>query len=94
MPLAAQREALVADLAGGCARTFGGPHCILQAGQTVPHVHIHLLPRKQGDFGGHNDAVYDEARVIFSMQMLLATPCRSDDHVSERSTRPRTASPS
>ena len=24
--------------------------CGPEAGQTVPHVHVHLLPRKQGDF--------------------------------------------
>ena len=29
-----------------------------QAGQTVPHVHIHVLPRCPGDFK-HNDEVYD-----------------------------------
>ena len=29
------------------------------AGQTVPHVHFHLLPRKKGDFS-KNDMVYDE----------------------------------
>ncbi|XP_047317544.1 bifunctional bis(5'-adenosyl)-triphosphatase/adenylylsulfatase FHIT [Impatiens glandulifera] len=29
-----------------------------QAGQTVPHVHIHILPRKTDDFG-RNDDVYD-----------------------------------
>jgi len=28
------------------------------AGQTVPHVHIHILPRKPGDFS-KNDEVYD-----------------------------------
>jgi bis(5'-adenosyl)-triphosphatase len=28
------------------------------AGQTVPHCHIHLLPRKAGDFA-QNDQVYD-----------------------------------
>eukprot|EP00270_Netrium_digitus_P004484 TRINITY_DN1560_c0_g1_i1.p1 TRINITY_DN1560_c0_g1~~TRINITY_DN1560_c0_g1_i1.p1 ORF type:complete len:284 (-),score=48.00 TRINITY_DN1560_c0_g1_i1:96-947(-) len=30
-----------------------------QAGQTVPHVHIHILPRRSGDFQ-RNDEVYDE----------------------------------
>lgn len=30
-----------------------------EAGQTVKHVHIHVLPRKAGDFG-RNDDVYDE----------------------------------
>lgn len=29
------------------------------AGQTVPHVHFHILPRKYGDFE-RNDMVYDE----------------------------------
>ncbi|KAJ0898660.1 putative bis(5'-adenosyl)-triphosphatase [Helianthus annuus] len=31
-----------------------GPH----AGQSVPHVHIHILPRKEGDFV-NNDEIYD-----------------------------------
>ncbi|XP_061544115.1 bis(5'-adenosyl)-triphosphatase [Phycodurus eques] len=30
-----------------------------EAGQTVNHVHVHVLPRKAGDFE-HNDNVYDE----------------------------------
>ena len=29
-----------------------------EAGQTVPHVHIHILPRRKGDFE-KNDEVYD-----------------------------------
>lgn len=28
------------------------------AGQSVPHVHIHILPRRAGDFE-RNDQVYD-----------------------------------
>ncbi|KAG0473587.1 hypothetical protein HPP92_014926 [Vanilla planifolia] len=29
-----------------------------QSGQTVPHVHIHIIPRKTGDFD-KNDEIYD-----------------------------------
>ncbi|KAK1158584.1 bis(5'-adenosyl)-triphosphatase-like [Acipenser oxyrinchus oxyrinchus] len=30
-----------------------------EAGQTVKHVHVHVLPRKRGDFE-KNDSIYDE----------------------------------
>ncbi|XP_074169299.1 bis(5'-adenosyl)-triphosphatase isoform X2 [Rhinolophus sinicus] len=30
-----------------------------EAGQTVKHVHVHVLPRKVGDFH-RNDSIYDE----------------------------------
>lgn len=45
----------------GSSTTFAiqdGP----QAGQTVPHVHIHVLPRKAGDFE-KNDEIYDAIEV-------------------------------
>ena len=29
------------------------------AGQTVPHVHVHILPRSSGDFE-NNDDIYNE----------------------------------
>ena len=30
-----------------------------EAGQTVPHVHVHVIPRKLSDFGGRNDEIYE-----------------------------------
>ncbi|CAO3616367.1 unnamed protein product [Mucor fragilis] len=30
-----------------------------QAGQTVPHVHMHIIPRKTGDWA-NNDDIYQE----------------------------------
>ncbi|NWX10006.1 FHIT triphosphatase, partial [Caloenas nicobarica] len=32
-----------------------------EAGQTVKHVHVHILPRRAGDFS-RNDDVYEEVR--------------------------------
>ncbi|CAL8403579.1 unnamed protein product, partial [Arctogadus glacialis] len=32
-----------------------------EAGQTVKHVHVHILPRKVGDFE-RNDSIYDESQ--------------------------------
>ncbi|KAI9027421.1 HIT-like domain-containing protein [Phycomyces nitens] len=29
-----------------------------QAGQTVPHVHMHIIPRRKGDWA-NNDDIYD-----------------------------------
>lgn len=51
-----------------------------QAGQTVPHVHIHIIPRKKGDFE-NNDEIYDavsfhmSAGIIFlcDMQLIYTT---------------------
>ena len=39
-----------------------------QAGQTVPHVHIHLLPRRVGDFE-RNDEVYDRVRLFLAVRL-------------------------
>uniref|UniRef100_A0A5F9D3F2 Bis(5'-adenosyl)-triphosphatase n=1 Tax=Oryctolagus cuniculus TaxID=9986 RepID=A0A5F9D3F2_RABIT len=34
-----------------------------EAGQTVKHVHVHILPRKAGDFC-RNDSIYDEVSLL------------------------------
>ena len=38
-----------------------------EAGQTVPHVHIHVIPRKKGDFE-KNDEIYDAVHDIVFYQ--------------------------
>jgi hypothetical protein len=46
-----------------------------EAGQTVPHVHVHILPRRSADFK-NNDEIYDEVKAsccppsIFALAML------------------------
>ena len=54
-----------AKIARGLEREFKGESMTYAvqdgpaAGQTVPHVHFHLLPRKTGDFA-RNDMIYEE----------------------------------
>ena len=55
---AAQREALGAD-----ATTIGinnGP----AAGQVVPHLHVHIVPRRVGDAGGHIHSIIKGERKL------------------------------
>ena len=44
------------------------------AGQTVDHVHVHLIPRRLGDFK-HNDDIYDQVSCYTSH---LITPLSND----------------
>ena len=43
-----------------------------EAGQTIPHVHVHILPRRKGDFE-KNDDIYEKVnsalfvRIYFSI---------------------------
>ncbi|CAE7059062.1 unnamed protein product [Rhizoctonia solani] len=46
------------------------------AGQTVPHVHVHILPRRFTDFNGNNDQVYpilESAEARLPSQLKAAT---------------------
>ncbi|KDQ18219.1 hypothetical protein BOTBODRAFT_29559 [Botryobasidium botryosum FD-172 SS1] len=43
------------------------------AGQTVPHVHVHVIPRRFTDFGGDNDKVYPElekSEVVLEAELI------------------------
>ena len=41
-----------------------------QAGQTVEHVHVHMLPRKEGDFQ-NNDDIYDKVIYVYNYTHTL-----------------------
>jgi diadenosine tetraphosphate (Ap4A) HIT family hydrolase len=42
------------------------------AGQTIPHVHVHVIPRKPGDFA-RNDDVYHEIDIAEKLESTLTT---------------------
>ena len=57
-PLSAYKVGLIADTTRYCHRfnsSLDGP----LAGQSIPHLHVHILPRRVGDFAD-NDDVYRE----------------------------------
>jgi bis(5'-adenosyl)-triphosphatase len=65
---------LLEEKYGACASNIAmqdGRH----AGQSVPHVHIHILPRKPGDFKV-NDDIYPE---IDNQKLDEAFECRGGD---------------
>ena len=47
------------------------------AGQTVEHVHVHVIPRKTGDFE-RNDDIYDE--VISQIVNLISSIYQLEHH--------------
>ncbi|KAG8726082.1 hypothetical protein FRC12_023724 [Ceratobasidium sp. 428] len=60
------------------------------AGQSVPHVHVHILPRRFTDFNGNNDQVYpileeaegrlpDQLRAISDSKTKVPEPIKVDD---------------
>ncbi|KAJ3013875.1 hypothetical protein HKX48_005481 [Thoreauomyces humboldtii] len=52
-----------------------------QAGQTVPHVHVHVIPRRKGDWAD-NDDIYDEINrkeKQMNEAMASTTPGETDE---------------
>ncbi|XP_053076312.1 bis(5'-adenosyl)-triphosphatase isoform X2 [Acinonyx jubatus] len=52
-----------------------------EAGQTVKHVHVHVLPRKAGDFH-RNDSVYDELQKHDKEEEDSPTLWRSEEEMA------------
>lgn len=47
------------------------------AGQSVPHVHVHILPRKEGDFE-RNDDIYDALEAWAPREDMKQAPAKLD----------------
>ncbi|XP_074531749.1 bis(5'-adenosyl)-triphosphatase [Halichoeres trimaculatus] len=52
-----------------------------EAGQTVKHVHVHVLPRKAGDFE-RNDSVYEELQKHDREDEDVPTKWRSEEEMA------------
>ncbi|XP_077582351.1 bis(5'-adenosyl)-triphosphatase isoform X2 [Stigmatopora nigra] len=52
-----------------------------EAGQTVKHVHVHVLPRKAADFQ-HNDSVYDELQKHDRQDEDVPSKWRSEEEMA------------
>ncbi|CAE6421429.1 unnamed protein product [Rhizoctonia solani] len=66
------------------------------AGQTVPHVHVHIVPRRFTDFNGDNDKVYpilEAAEGQLPSQLQIAGEARAPEpmKVDNDGRTPRTA---
>lgn len=53
------------------------------AGQTVPHVHIHILPRRVGDFE-NNDEIYDAIDTASSEFLTTATQSHHQEETQHK----------
>ncbi|KAM9444190.1 bis(5'-adenosyl)-triphosphatase isoform 1-T1 [Clarias gariepinus] len=59
-----------------------------EAGQTVKHVHVHVLPRKPGDFD-RNDSIYDELQKHDRESKDDAAKWRSEEEMAKEATELR-----
>ncbi|XP_043831880.1 bis(5'-adenosyl)-triphosphatase [Dromiciops gliroides] len=59
-----------------------------ESGQTVKHVHVHILPRKAGDFS-HNDSIYDELQKHDKGEEDSPAKWRSEDEMAAEAAKLR-----
>eukprot|EP00288_Rhodomonas_lens_P012654 CAMPEP_0177695180 /NCGR_PEP_ID=MMETSP0484_2-20121128/3323_1 /TAXON_ID=354590 /ORGANISM="Rhodomonas lens, Strain RHODO" /LENGTH=187 /DNA_ID=CAMNT_0019206095 /DNA_START=8 /DNA_END=571 /DNA_ORIENTATION=- len=89
-------------VAAGIGKVFESPSFNLavqdgaEAGQTVPHVHVHIIPRKAQDFE-RNDEVYEKLDEFDARPPRLKVPAdservaRSEEEMAEEGARLRAA---
>ncbi|XP_041281764.1 bis(5'-adenosyl)-triphosphatase isoform X1 [Pyrgilauda ruficollis] len=54
-----------------------------EAGQTVKHVHVHVLPRRAGDFSRNDDVYEEEVEILGGCNVGLAGCVQSRDCCSD-----------
>ncbi|XP_017566115.2 bis(5'-adenosyl)-triphosphatase isoform X1 [Pygocentrus nattereri] len=59
-----------------------------EAGQTVKHVHVHVLPRRAGDFE-RNDSIYDELQKHDKDSEDVPSKWRSEEEMAKEATELR-----
>lgn len=58
--LASRTDAVAGAGTGGGGATLIAVHNGRQSGQEVPHVHVHLIPRREGDGAGPVHSMFDK----------------------------------
>lgn len=54
-----------------------------EAGQSVDHLHVHILPRKSTDFGGNIDMIYKELSTHDKGDNVKKYPLQTDDQMKQ-----------
>lgn len=55
----------------------------VEAGRSIDHLHVHLLPRKESDFGGKTDQIYSELQGHDKVESTRKSPPRTDDEMKQ-----------
>ncbi|PWN36940.1 HIT-like protein [Meira miltonrushii] len=82
----------VQDVSGIVQRLTNSPACTVaiqdgkESGQSVPHLHVHVIPRKDGDFTP-NDIIYAHLEE-FGLQLHKNMQNSTDGHKPERGLAP------
>ncbi|CAG2111040.1 unnamed protein product, partial [Medioppia subpectinata] len=62
----------------------------VDAGQSIEHIHAHVIPRKPTDFGGNIDQIYSELQKHDKSEHISKTKLRTDEEMLLESTKLKT----